>query len=192
MPEQNNQKTLKKLKIWNFGLAIFLIVIASLIIYLWLAPEWVKDENILSSKTNGTFKIRILEEPMFFMQFRYRVQTAQADSAYWTTIYSVTRDDPFSINSSPIGFVNDETGYFSLQILYGVTKDKGKTWNFFDYLEEREWGKENGYVAEIDNIVMNETGQGTIYLKHFRMNKSTEVLPKLVTNDFGFTWKERF
>lgn len=183
----NERNISKKIRIWNIILTIFFTGILAVFIYFLVYPDRVPENQIINSKSNGTFKIRIVEESIFFMQFRYSIQTAKENSDYWKTVYSVTHDDLHPSRVLPVDFIGKKIGYFAFGEIYAVTKDRGESWRLFDFSKQTNWGRDNGYYALIEDVKMNEKGVGIIYL---RKSKPSEDLPKFITDDFGFAWKE--
>ncbi|MCO6510924.1 MAG: hypothetical protein J5I65_09030 [Aridibacter famidurans] len=138
------------------------------------------------TELNSLFEIRVTDQPIFYMQHRYSFETRLAGESNWRLIRSHVQDDPFGIDDSPIGFPTEDIGYFAFGNLFAVTKDRGSSWQFFDYTEDSEWGRLNGYTAIITSAVVEEDGNGEMKLKNFHEGE----VARFTTSDFGVTWKD--
>lgn len=146
------------------------------------------DRSSVRTESNGHFQIRITRRSKFYMRYEYSVLVADSKSSEWREVTSHIQDDWFSIEEAPIGFVAEEIGYFAFGNKYGVTVDGGKSFKFFKYNTDSEWGRSNGYVAVIQDVFLESKGFGVLVLEH---NRFTDGAPCFITHDFGVTWVEK-
>lgn len=140
--------------------------------------------------TGQPFKIRItayLEKPDFgpLAEGRYQFEAWAESAQQWQEIFWFRHDDPNSIPTDQVRFVNQRIGYVFIECMYAVTTDAGKTWSVLDDNKDRKSGK--CISNRIKDVQLTETGTGIMSQV---IDPGHNTVSKLYTRDFGKSWQK--
>lgn len=142
--------------------------------------------------TGQTFKVRItaFQEKIFLpglpgRWFKFEAQPPQ--STTWQEITWIRHDDPISIPSENVRFVNSQISFMFMGWMYAVTTDAGKTWTVWN--AEKNWPdcQTCGHTW-IKDVSLTTDGKGEMTTGLIGPNHSQA--PQFHTSDYGKTWQK--